>query len=228
VNEGNPRKGLYGVPASGMRIVDLTIPISEGMDAFPGEPSAHFSPFSVHAEGGIEMWNVEIFSQLGTHVDAPSHFIQGGLTSNQLDLESMIGEACVIDIGGSSGHVVTVAELTPFSDAITSSRRVLLRSGWSSKVGTEAYWSDFPVLSLEVARFLTERGVRFLGMDTPTPSVVELHEVHEELLSGGCIIAECLVNLGELAADHTFLVCLPLKLVGLDGAPSRIVALEWA
>jgi arylformamidase len=209
-----------------MRIVDLTIPISEAMDAFPGEPTAHFTPFSVHAEGGIEMWSVDIFSQLGTHVDAPSHFIEGARTSDQLDLEAMIGEACVIDIQGSSGHIVTIAELAPFRDAITRSRRVLLRSGWSTNVGTEAYWSDFPVLSLEAARFLTECGIRFLGMDTPTPSVLELHEVHEELLAGGCIIAECLVNLGELAADHTFLVCLPLKLVGLDGAPSRIVALE--
>lgn len=208
-----------------MRIVDLTIPIADGMDAFPGEPSARFSPFSTLEQTGIEMWNVQIFSQLGTHVDAPSHFIPDGPTNERLPLDSMIGRVAVVDVPAAPGAPITAADLADHVGRIRASGRVILRSGWDRHRGTPAYWQGFPELTPEAARLLAAIGVRFLGIDTPTPSLADLHEVHKILLESGCVLAECLVNTAELS-DESFLICLPLPLVGLDGAPARIVALE--
>lgn len=208
------------------RIVDLTIPISSGMDAFPGEPTARFTPFSTLGDGGIEMWRVDLFSQLGTHVDAPAHFVEGGAGVDRMDLDALIGPAVVLDVPGSG-------ELGPDAFAARAAElreagRVLLRTGWSARVGTPGYWSGFPTVSPAAARELVALGVRFVGLDTPTPSTTHLHEVHRVLLEAGVVLAECLVGLERLTLPRVELVALPLPLVGLDGAPARIVAIETA
>lgn len=212
-------------PVGRSRIVDLTIPIADGMDAFPGEPTARFSPFSTHADGGIEMWNINLFSQLGTHVDAPVHFLPDGATNERLLLESMVGPVTVIDVVAREGGFLAAVDLEDHLASIRQTRRVILRSGWDVRRGSSGYWQGFTEITPDAARLLVDTGVRFLGIDTPTPSFTDLHEVHRILLGAGCVIAECLVNTAELSAV-SFIVCLPLPLVGVDGAPARIIALE--
>lgn len=204
-------------------IIDLTIPLSHGMDAFPGEPTAEFTPFSSLSDGGIEMWNVRIFSQLGTHVDAPRHFIAGGRTVEALDLRKCIGPAAVVDVDPS--RPLTANQLLGRKPDIQKARRVIIRSGHSSTLGTPSYWQHFPELELDAADCLVDWGVTFVGLDTPTPSIKHLHEVHKLLLGRGVVIAECLINVERLSS-MTYLLCLPLPLTGLDGSPARIVALE--
>ncbi|MGP3534243.1 cyclase family protein [Microbacterium sp. RD1] len=207
------------------RIIDLTLPLASGMDAFPGEPTARFRPFSTHEDGGIEMWHVDLFSQLGTHVDAPAHFLRGGTTSEHLPLDAMIGAAAVIDVPVGPGGTLMAGHLDSDVARIRSAGRVILRSGWERHRGTPQYWEGFSEISPDAARLLVDCGVRFVGIDTPTPSFSHLHEVHRVLLEADVVLAECLVNTAQLAAE-TYLICLPLPLVGLDGAPARIVALE--
>jgi arylformamidase len=138
----------------------------------------------------------------------------------------MIGPACILDVGRDAHSLITREELEAHRGAIERTGRVLIRTGWSDKFGSPAFWTDFPTLSPDAAQFLVECRVVFLGMDTPSPSVIDLHEVHRILLGAGCVLAECLVGLTQLSSEETFIVCLPLKLVGLDGAPARIVAFE--
>jgi arylformamidase len=209
-------------------VVDLTMPIADGMDAFPGEPTAQFSRFSaVDDETGIEMWNVEVFSQLGTHLDAPRHFLSGGATVDTLDLSRCIGPATVLDHPASRGSVIGRDHVAAFEDSLRRTRRVLIRTGWDAHLGTPQYWTGIPEVSVAAAEYLVELGVVFIGLDTPTPSFTDLHDVHRVLLGAGVVITECLVNLGTLSAQ-TWLVCLPLPLVGLDGSPVRAIALEAA
>ncbi len=202
------------------------MPIADGMDAFPGEPTARFSRFSsVYDDTGIEMWSVEMFSQLGTHLDAPCHFVVGGAGVDALDLRRCIGPALVIDHPASAGAVIEVHHLAPYEESLRRTRRVLIRTGWDVHLGTAQYWTAIPEVSVAAAGYLVDLGVVFLGLDTPTPSFTDLHEVHRVLLGAEVVITECLVNLGSLRAE-TWLVCLPLPLVGLDGSPVRAIALE--
>jgi arylformamidase len=207
-------------------IIDLTMPLRDGMPAFPGEPSATFTPFTTIAHDRVAMSSVAIFSQLGTHLDAPAHFIDGGTPVDQLDLERCVGAAVVIRLGEQApGSIIEAADLDEHSDSWRSAERVILDTGWSRLAGTGNYFTEWPCLSMAAARRLHDAGVRFLGLDTPSPgddaSNVELHQI---LLADDGLVAECLVNVHRLP-DHFTLICLPLPLVGLDGSPVRAIAL---
>jgi arylformamidase len=204
------------------QIIDLTMPIRDGMDAFPGEPTAGFTRFSSIDDGGVEMWSVRLFSQLGTHVDAPSHFLEGGATVESLPLAHGIGTAVVVDVATPS---IDVAALAPHETRIRAARRVVLRTGWDRHVNSPAYWEGSPELTAAGAEALVRWGVTFVGLDVPTPTHSDLHRVHRILLSAGVLIAECLVGVAALADEFT-IVCLPLPLVGLDGSPARVIALQ--
>lgn len=213
-------------PGSWVRAIDLTMPIADGMAAFPGEPTARFTAFSsVDGDTGIEMWNVGLFSQLGTHLDAPRHFIPGGDTVDTLDLERCVGSATVVDHRMSAGPIIDVEHLRPYEDSLRRTRRALIRTGWDAHIGSPQYWTDSPELSVEAASYLVEVGAVFLGLDIPTPSFTHLHEVHHILLGAHVVITECLVNLDCLNPE-TWIACLPLPLVGLDGSPVRAIALQ--
>jgi len=214
--------GIRGVP----EIVDLTMPISHGMDAFPGEPSATFTRFSSLEDGGIEMWHAALFSQLGTHVDAPSHFLAGGATVESVPLSHGIGPAIVVDADEPTAPLGPEV-FAPHEARARSAGRIVVRTGWDARRGSAEYWTGSPELTVEAAELLADWGIRFLGLDVPTPSRSELHRVHRVLLAADVLVAECLVGTRLLADDFT-LVCLPLPLVGLDGSPARIVALQEA
>ena len=205
------------------QIIDLTMPLRDGMDAFPGEPTARFTRFTSIDDGGIEMWDAHLFSQLGTHVDAPSHFLEGGASVESLPLAHGIGAAIVVDID--SAAPIDAAALAPHESRIRAARRVVLRTGWDRHLGTAEYWSGSPELTSDAAEALVAWGTVFVGFDVPTPSHSDLHLVHRILLSAGILIAECLIGTAALADEFT-LVCLPLPLVGLDGSPARVIALQ--
>lgn len=211
-------------PPAVAQVIDLTIPLANDMDAFPGEPTAAFTPFSTLDDTGIEMWNVTLFSQLGTHIDAPSHFMRGGTTIESIDLEACFGPATVLSL--IDVRSIDVHDLRRVEPSLRRTRRLLIHTGWDRHLSTAEYWSGFPELTLEAAIMLAEWGVRFLGLDTPTPSLTNLHAVHATLLGARIVLAECLINLGSLG-PVCFLCASPLPLVGLDGAPARIVALNF-
>ena len=208
------------------RIVDLTIPIASGMSAYPGEPTARFESFTSLSADGVEMATVHLFSQLATHVDAPRHFLAAGATIDEIDLYACVGPAVVVDAKGRPA--IGPEDLAPYEQDIRSSGRVLIATGWDAHLGSDDYYTHLPVITPAAARTVVAWGVRFLGMDTPTPSLDAQRELHEILLQAGVVLAESLVNITALGTRVVFLVCLPLPLVGLDGSPARVIAIVSA
>ncbi|MEN2738333.1 cyclase family protein [Microbacterium sp. X-17] len=210
------------------RIIDLSMPVSDEMGVYPGEPSPEFRPLTTIDDDGFEMWELKLFNHLGTHVDAPAHFLAGGATSETLSLPSMIGPVVVLDVAPDvPGGVIPHEDIAAHDDRIRAAGRVILRTGWDARAGTPEYWEPWPQISPETAAHLASLGITFLGLDTPGPSHTQMREAHEPLLSAGCVIGESMVNLGALSTD-SFLICLPVKLAGVDAAPARIVAIEPA
>jgi arylformamidase len=206
--------------------VDLTLPITDGMPSYPGEPTARFQHYTTIERDQVAMASVGLFSQLGTHVDAPAHFIPGGRTVDELDLSDCIGEAIVIRLGPlEPGSVIEETLLEAHLDRLRGAARVILSTGWSSHAGSHQYFTNWPRLSLGAAHLLAGTGIRLLGLDTPSPgddtNNVALHQL---LLADNRIMVECLVNIDALPADRFTLICLPLPLVGLDGSPVRALA----
>lgn len=208
-----------------MRLVDLTLPLVHGMPAFPGEPSVGYLPFTTLEREGVAMTQISLFSQVGTHVDAPSHFIAGGRTIERVDLRRGIGACCVLD---ADDHIDGELGLEAFSPVLDRPgvTRVLVRTGWEARRPDEGYWHGYPPVTIDAAHALVEAGIVFLGLDTPSPHPTDFRPVHEVLLAKDMLLAECVVGLGRLEQAEVFLLAAPLPFVGLDGSPLRVVAID--
>ncbi len=206
-----------------MAIVDLTIPIYHGMESFPGEPGGAFIRFASIEGQGFLSHQLLLYSHGGTHVDAPSHFLHDGSDVMAMPLERLIGPAMVADVDvREHGKDLALKDIR-WPKEPHAGDRVLLRTGWGKHWGREDYFDSFPNLSIEVARFIADKGVAVLGLDTPTPNAQAAQAIHEILLGQGIIIIEGLVNLEQITVSKGLLMCLPLAVVGLDGAPARVV-----
>jgi arylformamidase len=219
-------KQVDGYRRSALKIVDLTLPIEHAMPAFPGEPTAGFIPFSTIERDDVEMWSLALFTQIGTHIDAPRHFLTDGRAVDKIDLNQCLGPATVIHSRQAARGVIDVETFAPHADSISRTKRVLLDTGWGFQVGSDDYFTAYPSMTVAAADYLVDLGVLFLGLDTPSPHLHEFRLLHEALFRREMVIAECLVCLDEVQEEETFLVALPLKLAGLDGSPARIISVE--
>jgi kynurenine formamidase len=195
------------------RIVDLSLTFRNGMRGVTMEP--HTSV----AEQGYNTSMLHLYSHAGTHMDAPLHWLDGGRTIDHLDLDKCVGPAQVIDLAYKlPNSLITVDDLLPHADRVTAGARLLLRSDWDLHAEQEDYRTHMPRISAELARWLVERQVLFIGLETPSVASLrpenfdELQEVHQILLRAEIVIVECLANLRLLLNDVVHLIALPLKL----------------
>lgn len=199
--------------------IDLTMPIAQGMpfnpDHFPPEITSYAS-IETH---GWRASRLVLDSHLGTHMDAPCHFVVGGQSLEQIDLNVLIGPAQVV-------HLEQVGEqeaLTPSHFPTINQARLLIHTGWSERaLGKPAYFAQYPFLTPETAAYLIERGVRLVGLDCPSVDY-DPGETHIALLSRGTLIIENLINLERLP-DTCALIALPLPITNGDGSPLRAIA----
>lgn len=209
------------------RILDITLPYSPDYPAWPGEPGPKLELLRSLARGdSANVTRLDAGMHFGTHVDAPVHFIEGAGGVDTLPLDVLVGAAVVVDVGAATLITPAVLEASAIPAGAT---RVLFKSTNSSLWDDpgHVFRQDYVALSLEAARALVKRGVRLVGVDYL--SVERFgepgHATHHVLLAAGVVIVEGL-DLRQVAAGAYRLVCLPLKLVGADGAPARVVLIE--
>lgn len=219
------------------RIVDLTLTVQEGMQTFPTHwhPMVEISQLGRHGIEDRETRKLVLGTHTGTHVDAPAHFIPGGLTIDKVPLKQLVGPARVLDFSAAEpGQELGVTDLTGrLGD--TPPAKLVLRFDWSDQLGTMAYYSDHPYLSQEAARWLVEGGCHLLAMDTPMPDdprngrgTTLDSPNHKIVLGAGALLVEYLTNLRELRTEEVELIVAPLKIRDGDGAPARCLAIEPA
>lgn len=206
-----------------MPIYDISLPISESLVVWPGDPAIRITQPS-HLDRGdtATVSRLEMGAHTGTHVDAPAHFVRGGAGVDSLDLDLLVGPALVIHALDQDVLSVEVLEELAIPPGI---ERLLFRTRnserWSQ--GKGEFWTDYVGVTGEAARWLIERGVRLVGIDYLSVAPFdELVPPHRTLLGAGLIILEGL-DLSGVAPGMYNLVCLPLKLVGGDGAPARAI-----
>ncbi|MGP3918312.1 cyclase family protein [Nonomuraea sp. 10N515B] len=209
-----------------MELVDLSVPIEEGMPVYPGDPEVSVGPALTVARDGVNVLELHLGSQSGTHVDAPFHVDDSLPTLDDLPLERFYGPAVVVDATG-------LAPRSPIGAGAFQNVEgpiVLVATGWSAYWGTDAY-QGHPFLTEEAAARLVERGVRTVGIDAlsvdPTPA--KDFPAHRVLCGAHAVITENLTGLERLldaqARGRPIEVSLlPIRLAGADGAPVRAVA----
>ena len=162
---------------------------------------------------------------VGTHVDAPCHFLPEGKAIEDLSLDILMGPAYVAHLPEVKAISVTDLEALNLPPNTT---RLLLRTTnsqlWANNI-TE-FKKDFVALTADASQWLADIGIRLTGIDYL--SVQRYYDstlTHEILLKAGIIILEGL-NLKNVAPGIYQLICLPIKLVGSDGAPARAVLIK--
>jgi len=200
--------------------IDVSVTLRTGMVTWPGDPPAHIS-HALDMERGdpCTVSLLEMGAHTGTHMDAPAHFVRGGIGIDNMPLNVAIGSARVIPIRDRES--IKTDELVRHS--IRRGERVLFKTHNSNHCwNTDRFFEDFVYLSATAAQYLVERQVRLIGVDYLSVGGFRADgvETHQALLKAGIWIIEGL-NLKRIRPGRVQLVCLPLKIAGGDGAPAR-------
>jgi arylformamidase len=215
-------------------LVDLTMTIHEGMATF----ASHWHPFVEITQlgrfsmEGRETRKITLGTHTGTHLDAPRHFIPGGLTIERIPLAQINGPASVLDFSQLPDETVIDTDLLQQTLADRPVERLIFRYDWDVKaLGTPRYYHGHPYLSQQACKWLVAQGCQLVAFDAPQPDNpahcrgAELDAPnHKILLGNNVMIGECLVNIRELTQPVVNLVFAPIKLLEGDGAPSRVFA----
>ena len=210
-----------------MNVYDISVPLRPDMPTYEGEPGPKLDFRKLLSKGDSATVSVlSLGSHTGTHVDAPSHFIDGADSMESLPLDALVGPVYVAEFGGNT-HI-TAADLE--SMAIPGDCQRLL-----FKTRNGLFWDDpefhteFIALAPDAARKLAERDLRLVGIDYLSIERFRAspHEVHETLLASGVVILEGL-DLRRVTPGSYFLVCAPLNVVGAEAAPARAFLIDQA
>jgi kynurenine formamidase len=211
----------------GKRIIDLSLEIYHSTPVFPQDPHTGFIAHQTIEDTGYNITQIIMSTHVGTHLDAPHHFIAGGRTVDKLDLEKCVGPAMVINMSHKEPkEEIRIKDFAGFEKRIVKDSKVLIRTDWARFFPDKTYFFDSPVITVETARWLGEREIGLLGVEVPSVNAQDYMETHKILLGKEIVIVEALTNLSQLARDEVYFIALPLKLRGLDGSPVRAIAIE--
>jgi kynurenine formamidase len=234
---------------TGGRWVDLTHSFSESTIYWPTDTAGFQLEELAYGptEGGwfYSSYSLSSAEHGGTHLDAPIHFAEGGLSNDRIPLSGLIGPAAVVDVSDRAGpdYLVTVDDLTSWEaqyGPFPNGGMLMLRTGWASRwddrtayLGTDLTGPDavaelhFPGLGEEAAEWLVANsGIVAVGIDTPSIDRGQSADFRAHVLLYAENISgfENVANLDLLPATGSFVVALPMKIEGGSGGPLRIVA----
>jgi len=211
-----------------MILIDLSRDIEHKMAVLPNHPQVIVSPFATHEEVRVAdgygfssaTLALVLGDHAGTHVDAPRHFFDAGLGVDALPLELLCGRTRVIEV--TSRKAIDADDLG--ASDLSEDVRLLIKTHNSRLWGSNEFHTDYVGVSESAAKHLVERGVKVVGVDylSVEPFKTPGAPTHHTLLGAGTIVIEGL-NLRDVDPGVYEMYCLPLRLVGSDGAPARVV-----
>ena len=223
--------------------VDLTHPLDQTAPTWSGGCGFHLETKMDYPEG-LKVQSVKSHAGVGTHMDAPTHFIENSWCIAQIPLEHLIVPVYVLDVTeqATPDFSVGVEEILQFEKkhgSISKSSLFLANTGWSR------FWKEpqkyrnqdeqgrmhFPGFSKEAALLLLERGVVGIGIDTLSPDGSingkgAEYPVHRKILGAKKYILENLTNLSEMPAVGGVVIALPPKAVDATEFTARVVGLK--
>jgi kynurenine formamidase len=237
--------------------IDLTHPYQEGMPHYPGHGVFEYKdnpPRGLLPNGEyLAMGEIRVSEHIGTHMDAPNHFFQGGAATQDIPLDRLNGLAAVIDVSQQakkSTYQIKVEDVLAWEKATgqkVDNRIVFFYTGYSQYWGdTKKYFGtddanggkpeeiSFPSIGIDLANWLVKnRKVKAVGLDVSStdlpnfPSVNEsLHQVHVVLAKAGIPTFENVANLHQLVkqSKSAWIFAFPMKVENGTGGPTRIAA----
>jgi arylformamidase len=203
-----------------VEIFDISQTLQEGIDVWPGDPEFRMHRISGIQNGqGANVSAVHMGTHTGTHLDAPLHLDDAGSGVESVPLHHLIGPVRLLEFN--SDDCIRVSDLMPLD--LQGVMRVLFKTS-ANETPESMLNKNYPFLSEDAAEYLVEKGIVLIGIEVPSVDAWNSEDlpIHRILLKNNIAILEGL-RLGAVPPGDYELICLPLKLVGCDGAPVRAI-----
>jgi len=202
--------------------IDITYTISSKLPKWPGSIGFEYKWHMVMPNESNNLSSFILDSHLGTHIDAPLHFVREAIAIHEMQLEKCIGKAYVAEIRGLKS--ITATDLGK-ADIPNNCTKLLLKTDnqfyWEQ--GLTVFQEDFCSIDASGAEWVVNRGIHLIGIDyLSIQRFGDGPETHQILLQNEVVIVETL-NLENVKPGWYDLICLPLKLEGLEGSPVRAI-----
>jgi kynurenine formamidase len=212
-----------------MKIVDLTLTVSDKIPTFPGSPQPSFIPWENVKEDGYNLELLFLSTHTGTHMDAPYHFLEKGAKIHEISLKKLVSETVLIKSKKNDGESITKTDIQKFEKKhgkIVSFSSVIFYTGWQRNLQKKYYFTKNPGLSVSAAKYLASKKINLVGIDSPSIDLGKDSKfpVHQIFAKKGILIVENLANLEKIKSSKFHLVVLPLKLKNATGSPVRAIA----
>ena len=212
-----------------MKVIDLTLTVSDKIPTFPGSPQPSFIPWENVKEDGYNLELLFLSTHTGTHMDAPYHFLEKGAKIHEIGLKKLVSEAALIQSRKNSGESITKADIQKFEKKhgkIDGFSSVIFLTGWQRNLQKKYYFTKNPGLSVSAAKYLASKKINLVGIDSPSIDLGRdsKFSVHQIFAKKGMLIVENLANLEKIKSSKFHLVVLPLKLKNATGSPVRAIA----
>jgi len=212
-----------------MKIIDLTLTVSDKIPTFPGSPQPSFIPWENVKEDGYNLELLFLSTHTGTHMDAPYHFLEKGAKIHEISLKKPVSEAVLIQSKKKGGESITKTDIQKFEKKhgkIASFSSVIFYTGWQKNLQKKYYLEKNPGLSVSAAKYLASKKINLVGIDSPSIDLGtdSKFSVHQIFAKKGILIVENLANLEKIKSSKFHLVVLPLKLKNATGSPVRAIA----
>ncbi len=202
-----------------MKMYDVTAPIFEGMPVYKNKPEKQPKLMTVTNDYVTES-RIDMDVHTGTHIDAPLHMVKDGETFETIPLEKLVGYCKVLDVTNVDDRI-TKEDLIHFD--IQENDFILFKTKNSFD---DAFNFEFIYVAEDAAAYLAEKRIRGVGIDALGVERNQAgHPTHKTLFSHGIIIIEGL-RLKDVPAGEYWMIAAPLKLVGTDAAPARVLLFE--
>jgi len=202
-----------------MKLIDLSHTIHRKIAVFPGDDPIELKQVRTLNRDGFNNYRLSTGMHVGTHIDGPKHMTLDTRMMADLPIEMFTGKGVLIDVRGEE----TISFRESFRTIIQRESIVLFYSGLDSHFGESDYFTVYPDMTEELARFLTDQQVKIIGLDWVSPDH-EPYPIHDILFKGSVMILENLTNLGHLLNETSFEVfAFPLK-IEADSSIVRVVA----
>ncbi len=192
-----------------MKIVDISYAISDSMPVYPGDMGVSLKHNKMINRDHCNSFYLQTALHAGTHVDIPMHLLNEDLTVDLMPLDNFMGNGVLLDVRG----VQTITYKDEYDKLVSEGDIVLLFTDFCNLLDSpERYYSDFPVIDMELVDFFISKKIKMLGLDTPSPDKIPF-VIHKKLLANSINILENITGLEPLLNVTKFEVfAVPLKI----------------
>lgn len=210
-----------------MKVTDLSHKFNINDEVFPGTKKMNFYRTQTVEKDTYNLSMATINSHAGTHTDAPLHFVGDGKSLGEVDINKYVGRCFVVDCTDKGADsMIELNDVKQYESRIKDCKRVIFATGWNKHFNTDEFFTRYPSVSNDVARWLVDLGVEMMGVEGPSINTQTGQETHLILLENEVAIVEALTNLEGLLNKEIIFCGAPLSFEEMDGFPIKAYAIE--